>query len=351
MKKFKIEDRYIGLNEPVFIIAEAGVNHNGSLEMAIRMVDVAIASGADAIKFQTFTADEISTKNAPKAAYHIRTTGDDDAQSWYSLLKSQELSYDDHVQLIKYCKNKNIIFLSTPYSRSGVDMLYELGVSAFKIASTDLNNLPFLEYVANKKRPMIISTAMSEMREVSESIKCIRAAGLEDIVVMQCTGNYPADVMHSNLRVIDTYRKEFGCLVGFSDHTLDFINPIAATALGACVYEKHFTLDRSLPGPDHPMSLTPDELLKTVCDIRATEGALGSATKFVLETELDNRKKLRKSLVACDNFPVGTLITEDMIGIKRPGTGMEPRDIKLIIGRRLIKGVVKDQLIEVGFFE
>ncbi len=351
MKQIEINGRYIGPNTPVFVIAEAGVNHNGSIEMAKKMVDVATSSGADAIKFQTFTADEISTKNAPKASYHIRTTGNDQHQSWHALLKTQELTYDAHVQLINYCKSKNIIFMSTPYGKMSVDMLNDLGVSAFKIASTDLNNLPFLEYVASKKKPMIISTAMSNIEEVSEAIQSIRDAGLNDIVVMQCTGNYPTELKHSNLRVIDTYRRRFDCLVGFSDHTLDFVNPVAATALGVCIYEKHFTLDRSLPGPDHSMSLTPSELKRTIFEIRATESALGSMDKIVLDVERENRDKLRKSLVASSDFPIGTLITSDMVQIKRPGTGMRPKDLNLIVGRRLTKNIVKDELFKVEFVE
>ena len=340
-----IQNRKIGDGHPVFFIAEAGVNHNGSLELAHQLIDVAVDAGVDAIKFQTFKAKNLNTKIAPKSTYHIETTGNDEKQTWFELLQTQEMSREMHLDLIKYCQAKNIIFLSTPYDLESVELLDQLGVPAFKLASTDTNNLSLIRHIARKRKPLIISTAMCEMSEVMQAVEAIRSENLEDFVVLQCTGNYPAQLGDSHLRVITTYREKFQCLVGYSDHTLEIINPIAAIALGACVYEKHFTIDKSLPGPDHRSSLSPDELKETVRVIRLTEKALGCAEKFSLPSEQENRLKLRKSLVAATGIFKGTRLTRELIAIKRPGTGISPSSMEDYLGRELVVDVQEDSVL------
>ena len=348
---FKIQNKMVGTGHSLFFIAEAGVNHNGSIKLGKQLVDVAVEAGADAVKFQTFITENIITLNAPKSTYHIETTGSDNKQTWFELLKTQEMSRQMHLQIIEYCNKKRIIFLSTPYDEQSVDLLDELNVAAFKVASTDTNNLPLLRYMALKKRPMILSTAMATMEEVEESVAAVREKGLNDIAVLQCTGNYPARLTDSNLRVINTYRKKLHCVVGYSDHTPDVINPIAATAMGAKIYEKHFTLNKTLPGPDHRMSLDPEELKQTVKAIRKTEGALGRSEKQVLEVEKENRLLLRKSLVADKDINKGDLILRNMIAIKRPGTGLSPSKLERIIGKRAKVDIPKDSMLTNEIFD
>jgi N-acetylneuraminate synthase/N,N'-diacetyllegionaminate synthase len=332
--EFKIQNKMVGDGHPVFFIAEAGVNHNGSIGIGKKLIDKAVESCADAVKFQTFKTENIITPGAPKATYHVETTGGDKEQSWFELLKTQEMSRDMHVELIEYCNQKEIIFLSTPYDEESVDLLVELNVPAFKIASTDTSNIPLLSYIAQKGHPMIISTAMATMEEVEEAVKTIREQGMEDFAVLQCTGNYPSQLEDSNLQVLQTYREKLKCIIGYSDHTEELINPVAATAMGAKIYEKHFTLDKSLPGPDHRMSLEPAELKKTVQAIRDVEKAIGSADKQVLEVERENRKKLRKSIVANTEIKQGAIIIKEMIAIKRPGIGIPPGLFESILGRK-----------------
>ena len=340
-----IQNRKIGDGHPVFVIAEAGVNHNGDLELGKKLIEVAKDAGADAVKFQSFKAEKLNTRTAPKSTYHIETTGSDKQQSWYELLKTQEISYKMHQQLIAHCKEKDIIFLSTPYDESSADTLDELGVPAFKLASTDTNNFPLIRHIARKQKPFILSTAMCDMEEVEEAVKIIRDEDLKDLVVLQCTGNYPARLEKSHLRVILSYREILQCLVGYSDHTSEMINPIAAVALGACVYEKHFTLDKSLPGPDHRMSLSPDELRETVQVIRLTEKALGGSEKYVLPSEQENRVKLRKSLVTATSISQGVQLTEKMITVKRPGTGIPPSRLEHYLGKTINVDVEEDSVL------
>ncbi|MBT6226058.1 MAG: N-acetylneuraminate synthase [Candidatus Scalindua sp.] len=350
MIEIEIQGRKIGDGYPVFFIAEAGVNHNGSLELALQLVSVAAEAGADAVKFQTFNADSLNTRTAPKSSYHVETTGTDEMQSWYELLKTQELSREMHIELKEYCLKKKIIFLSTPYDHESADLLEELGIPAFKTASTDTNNIPLLKYLARKGRPMIISTAMATMQEVEYAVDAVRGEGLDEIVVLQCTGNYPARLEDSNLRVMETYRRQLNCLVGFSDHVSEMINPIAATAFGACVYEKHFTVDKELPGPDHRMSLDSKELKDTIKAIRLTEKALGRSEKIVLDSEKENRVKLRKSLVAAVNIPKGTRITDDMIAVKRPGNGIPPSELENILHRESKMDIHSDSHLKESMF-
>jgi len=327
MRSLKIGNKKIGPGFPVFFIAEAGVNHNGSLKNAIKMVDAAKDSGADAIKFQSFKTNSLILPNALKSKYHIETTGSDKKQTWYDQLKTQELSDEMHYKIIQYCKKKKIIFLSTPYDEQSVDLLEKMRVKAYKVASTDNSNIPLIRYIAKKKKPMIVSTAMANMQEICDLVNCIKKYIPNKFVLMQCTGNYPAKNSDSNLNVMLTYKKNFNCLYGYSDHTLDFINPVAATALGATVYEKHFTLNKRMFGPDHRMSLLPSELKKTIDIIRQTTLALGIEKKEVLKSEKQNRLRLKKSLVSKHFIVKGKRLNKSMFVIKRPGTGMLPKKI------------------------
>ena len=343
----KIGNKFIGPNHPVFFIAEAGVNHNGSLKLGKQLIDAAVDAGADAVKFQTFKADELNTFSAPKSSYHIETTGSDSKQTWFDLLRTQEIDYEMHRELISYCKKSGIIFLSTPYGHQSADLLESLNIPAYKIASTDTNNFPLLEYIAKKGKPMILSTAFTNFEEIIEAVSVVRNTGLTEIAVLQCTGNYPSKIEDSNLNIIETFKDKLNCIVGYSDHTPYLINPIAATALGAKIYEKHFTIDRNFEGPDHRMSLEPHELKETVSCIRKTEKSLGSFVKKVLPDEEENRIKLRKSVVSIKDIDAGEKIVSDMLAIKRPGTGIPPKDIVSIIGKKAKQFIPKDQPINI----
>ncbi len=351
MKTLKIGNKSIGQGFPVFFIAEAGVNHNGSLKLALKMVDVAKDAGADAIKFQTFNTNNLILPNAPKSKYHVETTGSDKKQRWYDLLKMQELSYQMHKKIIEHCKKRKIIFLSTPYDKESVDMLEKLKVKAYKVASTDNNNIPLLRYMAKKGKPMFISTAMTNLSEIQDSVNCVKKYIPNKFVLMQCTGNYPSVSSDSNLKVMLTYKRLFNCLYGYSDHTLEYTNPIAATSLGASVYEKHFTLNKKMYGPDHRMSLLPSELKKTIQIIRQTTLALGVEKKVVLKSEKYNRIKLKKSLVSTNFIKKGEKLNKNMLAIKRPGTGLLPKKIYTIGNYVALKNIKPNSVIKLNMIK
>ena len=348
-KEIKIENKTIGENHPVFIIAEAGVNHNGNMDMAKKLIDLAVDIKADAIKFQSFKAEKLNTKNATKADYHIKTTGK--KGSWFDLLKSQELSKEDHKTLFKYCNKKGIIFLSTPYDEDSSDLLDKLEVSAFKIASTDLTNLPLLEHIAKKKKPIILSTGLSNYSEIKEAIDTIKNQGNEDIIVLQCTSDYPAKIEDANLSVMNHIKKKFDVLVGYSDHTLNDILAIASTIQGSCLYEKHFTIDRTLPGPDHRASVEPKELKKIIKKIRISETVMGDIKNKPAKSEIKNINKLRKSVVAAKNIKKGEVLTRDKLFIKRPGTGLHPRNLKKLLNKKAKRNIKKDELLNFEMVE
>ncbi len=316
----------IGPGCPCFVIAEAGVNHNGDLARALEMVDIAAAAGADAVKFQTFKTENLITRTAPKAQYHIETTGDDRHQSWFNLLKTQELTEEMHVALMERCREKSILFMSTPYDEDSVDLLHRLGVVVYKVASTDANNISLLEYMADKGLPMFLSTAMSTLKELELSVAAIRRRGLQDLVVMQCTGDYPSVDTDANLRAIQTIARRFDLLTGYSDHVPGAYGAVAAVALGACVYEKHFTIDRNLPGPDHRASSEPAELAELISAIRSTERMLGDGVKRVMPSEEKNRNRLRKSIVAARPLPAGSTLGRDDVRVLRTGGLGMPAD-------------------------
>ena len=352
MKKIKIKNKFIGDNYPIFFIAEAGVNHNGSMKYAKKLIDIAKTSGADAVKFQSFITEEIILPNAPKSTYHIETTGPNKKQTWMELLKTQEISKPMLKELIKYSNRKNIIFLSTPYDEKSADLLDSFNIPAFKIASTDTNNHKLLIHISKKRKPIILSTAMSTAEEVKTSVNLLLKNNVKDIILMHCTGSYPTKLKDSNLNVLKSYKRLFAnkCLYGYSDHTKEFINPIAAVAIGISAYEKHFTLDKKLPGPDHRMSLSPKELKKTITLIRETELALGSYNKKVLKCEVENRKKLKKSLVANENISKGIKIKNHLITAKRPGFGILPSKISEIIGLKAKKNIKKNTVLKKNMF-
>jgi N,N'-diacetyllegionaminate synthase len=347
MKAIRLTDQvFIGPGHPCFVIAEAGVNHNGDLARALEMVSIAAETGADAVKFQTFKTENIITRTAPKAQYHIETTGDDQHQSWFDLLKTQELSEEMHVALMKRCQELNILFMSTPYDHESVDLLHRLGVVAFKIASTDANNISLLEYIADKGLPMILSSAMSNMDELDASVAAIRGRGLHDLTVMQCTGNYPSSDTEANLRAIQTMAQRFDLPTGYSDHVPGTYAAVAAVALGACVYEKHFTLDRNLPGPDHRASLEPAELKELISAIRSTERMLGDGVKRVMPGEVKNRMLLRKSIVAARPVAAGIAIgRDDLRVIRAGGLGLSADRYYDVLGRTTQVALTVDEPI------
>lgn len=343
MQNIQVANKIIGPGQPVFVIAEAGVNHNGDLKMARALIDVAVEAGADAVKFQTFSADRLVTTDAPKAEYQLQTTGD--AESQFEMLKRLELSADAHRELQSYCHERGIIFLSTPFDEEAVDLLDELGVPAFKISSGDLTNSTLLEYVASKGKPVIISTGMSELSELIEAVSVLNTAGCENPVLLHCVSNYPADPAEINLRAMNTMRSAFDVPVGFSDHTAGIHISLAAVALGACVIEKHFTLDRTLPGPDHRASLEPAELRELVRSIRSVESALGNGRKVPAASEIETAKAARRSLVAARNIPAGATLERDMVAMRRPGTGIPPAMLGTLLGRRAGRDIAAGTLL------
>jgi N-acetylneuraminate synthase len=331
MNTLDIAGRTIGTNQPCFIIAEAGVNHNGDLSLAHELIDAASQAGVDAIKFQTFQAERLVTTDAPKAEYQLETTNAGESQ--FEMLRRLELDADAHRALIAHCRDKNILFLSTPFDETSADLLEQLGVPAFKTPSGEITNLPYLRHVARKGKPMIVSTGMAFLGEVETAVRTIEAAGNHSFALLHCVSNYPANPADINLRAMQTMARAFGVAVGYSDHTPGIEVSLAAVALGACIIEKHFTLDRSLPGPDHQASAEPAELAALVRGIRIVEAALGDGRKQPAASEANTAAVARKSLVAACDIPAGATLTETMIVLKRPGTGLPPAMREYLIGR------------------
>jgi N,N'-diacetyllegionaminate synthase len=327
----------------VFIIAEAGVNHNGSLDLALRLVDAAKASGADAVKFQTFRADLLATRSAHKAPYQERTTAR--AESQFEMLQRLELDAGAHQRLIDHCRQIGIQFLSSPFDTQSADLLATMDVPLFKVPSGEITNLPFLQHVARKGRPVILSTGMSTLGEVEEAVHVLQVAGASQVTLLHCVTEYPAPYAEVNLRAMQTLKTAFGLPVGYSDHTPGIDIAIAAVALGAEVIEKHFTLDRSLPGPDHAASLEPGELQQMVAAIRHVEAALGTGIKAPAPCELPNISVARKSVVAARALPAGHQLTTEDLDIKRPGNGLAPKLLPALIGRTLRADLDKDEVI------
>ena len=338
-----VAGRKVGPGHPCFIIAEAGVNHNGDPQLAHRLVDAAVEAGADAVKFQTFTTERVISRDAPKANYQVETTGTEESQ--FDMVKALELPREAFAQLMAHCQERNILFLSTPFDHESIDLLAGLGVEAFKIASGEITNLPLLEHVARNGKPMFVSTGMANIGEVETAVRTIEQAGNPDKVLLHCVSNYPAAPADVNLRAMDTMARAFGVPVGYSDHTLGLEVPLAAVALGASVIEKHFTLDRSMTGPDHRASLEPDELARMVSGIRTVQESLGHGRKEPAASEANTSSVARKSLVAARDLTAGTVLTEDMIDIKRPGHGLPPSVRLNLVGRTVRIDVAEDNLL------
>jgi len=324
----------------VYIIAEAGVNHNGSMEMAFKLIDKAKEAGADCVKFQTFKAEQIVTKESPKAAYQLEVT--DKQESQYEMLKKLELQKEDFLLLKEYCEKKGIDFMSTPYNFEDADLLNEIGVSAFKIASGQIAELPFLKYVASFRKKMIVSTGMANMREVTDAVKAMWIAGNNDIIVLQCNTDYPSKIEDTNLLAMCTMRDELRIHVGYSCHVPGNLACFAAVALGAEIIEKHFTLDKKLPGPDHSSSLEPAEFKELVDGIRTIEKCFGSGVKIPSDAEQKNMYGMRRSLVAKVDLKAGTIIRKEHIAFKRPMNGLSPNFYEHIIGKKLNFDLKKD---------
>ena len=327
-----------------FIIAEVGVNHNGSVDIAKKMIDTAKACGVDAVKFQTFVSENLVSRFAEKAEYQKETTGKDESQ--LAMIKKLELSYDDFRDLKSYAESMGLEFMSTPFDHESIDFLAELGMDIFKIPSGEITNLPYLMKIAKLKRRVILSTGMSTLQEIKEAIAILKNYGTDDITLLHCNTAYPTPYRDVNLNAMKTLRDSFGLPVGYSDHTKGIEVPIAAVALGAVVIEKHFTLDRNMEGPDHKASLEPDELKQMVTSIRNIENALGNSEKELTESEAVNRDIARKSIVAKCDIKAGTVFSEGNITVKRPGNGISPMKWFEVLGKKAPRDFEYDELIE-----
>ena len=335
------------ISAPTLVIAEAGVNHNGSLELAFELIDAASDAGADVVKFQTFKAEKLVTQSATKADYQLEST--DSKETQFEMIKKLELSYDMHLKLISRCKEKGIRFSSTGFDVSSVDVLIELGVDFLKVPSGEITNLPYLRHVGSKGLPIILSTGMSSMQEVKGGVRLLEQAGSKksDITALHCNTEYPTPMEDVNLRAMLSMENELGVKVGYSDHTLGIEVPIAAVVLGATVIEKHFTLDRTMEGPDHAASLEPDELKQMVASIRNIEEAMGDGLKMPSKSERDNIRVVRKSIVASKNIKAGEKFTEENLAVKRPGTGISPLRWDELLGIESNKDFQADELISI----
>ena len=328
------------------IIAEAGVNHNGDISLAKQLIDVAADAGADRVKFQTFTADKLVTIYAKKAGYQTQAT--DAVESQYTMLRRLELTRDMHINLNKYCKSRGIQFFSTGFDPESIDLLVELGLDSFKVPSGEITNLPYLRHVGKYEKPVILSTGMATLDEIECALNILVQAGTprEGITVLHCNTEYPTPMTDVNLRAMLTIRDTFDVQVGYSDHTAGIEVAIAAVALGATVIEKHFTLDRSLPGPDHQASLEPEQLKAMVIAIRNIEKAMGDGVKRPSASELINKPIARKSLVAMRTIHEGELFSKENLTVKRPGTGVSPMLWDKVLGCKSLRDYEVDELIE-----
>jgi len=328
MKNVQIENRWIGEGEPCFIIAEVGSNHDGKFSQAMKLIDIASEARADAVKFQIFSADTLYSENAPV----------------FSVIKENELPREWLGQLAEYARDKDIMFFATPFDKKAVDELEEIGVQCYKWASLEIVNLPLLRYTATKKKPMILSTGLCDLAAIQEALNVIYAVGNEDVILLHCASlfEYPQKPNQVNLRMIDTMRKAFDIPVGFSDHTLSIVIPATAVGRGACVIEKHFTLDRKLKGPDHSFALEPQEFQEMVKAIREVEASLGSPVKKAISEE-EKAIPQRPSIIAGTDISEGTVITNDMLITKRPGFGIAPKFLDVVIGRKAKKSIKRGE--------
>ncbi len=345
----KIGNKFIGNENSVFIIAEAGVNHNGDINIAKMLVDKAVFAGVDAIKFQTFKTEKLVTGYANMAEYQKNNIGKVDSQ--FNMLKKLELSYESFIELQEYCKVKGIMFLSTPFDFESADFLSSIDMEAFKISSGDLTNIPLLQHIARFNKPIILSSGMATLSEIEEALNAIYSLENKEVAVLHCTSNYPASIQSVNLNAINTIKNAFKVVSGYSDHTEGITIPIAAVAMGANVVEKHFTLDKAMEGPDHKASLNPIELKEMVRAIRNVEEALGTGIKRYNSSEIDTIKAARKSIVAARDIKAGECIDLIDLDYKRPGTGLSPKFYTDIIGRKINRNVKMDEQITLNMVE
>lgn len=328
----------------VFIIAEAGVNHNGNIKLAKELIEKAAWAGADAVKFQSFKAEKLVSKHAEKAEYQKETTGNDESQ--FDMIKKLELDYEKHQELIDYCEKNNIMFLSSAFDLESIDLLNNLQMGIWKIPSGEITNLPYLRKIGKLNKKTILSTGMANLGEIEKALNILKEAGTTDITVLHCNTEYPTPMKDVNLNAMNTIRDEFKVKVGYSDHTLGLEISIAAVAMGAELIEKHFTLDNTMEGPDHRASLEPKELKAMVDAIRNIECAMGAGIKEPSESEFKNKSIARKSIVAEKKIKKGDIFTEENLGIKRPGTGICPMDWDFVVGKIATKDFVEDELIQ-----
>jgi len=366
MKKIQIKNKIIGESNPCFIIAEAGVNHNGSIEKAKKLIDIAKDAKVDAVKFQTWITEEIVTKNSDICEYQKNNTGE---TNQFDMIKKLELSFNEFKILKEYADSKNIIFMSTPDDEKSADFLHSIGMPAFKIGSGELTNHRMLKKIAEKKYPIILSTGMANLEEVKEAVKVVQAVGCNKLLLLHCTSNYPAKLETVNLLAMKTLEKEFNVLTGYSDHTEGIQVPILAALMGAKVIEKHYTYDKNACGPDHKASLSPSELKQMVKEIREIDNLsaekkekklksipkyeliLGDGKKIPTKSEEAVKKIVRKSIVAARNIQKGEKITEEMLVFKRPGTGLQPAQIKVIINKTAKTNILKDDILKKEMLE
>jgi N,N'-diacetyllegionaminate synthase len=339
-------ERRVGEGEPCFIIAEAGVNHNGDLQIAHELIDIAVEAKADAIKFQTFKTEQVISPEAPQATYQIQNTGI--VESQMDMVRKLELPFSAFRELQSYCSSRKIMFLSTPFDHESADFLKELAVPAIKIASGEITNLQFLDHIARLETPLILSTGMSTLAEVGRAVETIQAAANDELILLQCVSNYPAQPASINLRAMRTMAESFRVPVGYSDHTIGLEIAFAAVALGACIVEKHFTVDRNLPGPDHCASLKPSELTALVHGIRNIEVAKGDGDKRPALEEKNTIEVARRSLAAAHFIPAGTILTEWMIAMLRPGTGLAPAMRSQLLGRQVRRDIQPGSLLSLN---
>jgi N-acetylneuraminate synthase/N,N'-diacetyllegionaminate synthase len=328
--KIKIGEKWIGRDKPVFVIAEGGINHNGSLKIAKKLVLAAKESGANAIKFQTFKASDLAS---PKSEY-------------FKIFEKLELKDEEFEEISDYAKSNKIIFLSTPFGEQSVDLLNRIKVPAFKIASGDLTHIPLIEYVARKNKPVIISTGLANINEIREAVKTITNTGNKKIVILHSVSSYPTPPNEANLRAIRNLQEKFPFPIGYSDNGADNLVPVIAVAMGAKIIEKHFTLDKKMPGPDHNLSADPSELIELVRNIQATEKMLGDGIKKCQASELKNLIAARRSITMEMSIGKNTKLLKNMIGIKRPATGIEPKFIKKVIGKRVKKKMFANESLK-----
>lgn len=348
MSKIEIGGRSVGDGAPCYVIAEAGVNHNGDLALGRKLVDAAADAGADAVKFQTYTTERVTVREAPKAQYQIETTGASESQ--FDMLKRLELDEAGHRELLRRAHERGIQFISTPFDELSADFLESLGVPAFKIPSGEITNHPFLAHVAKKGKPMIVSTGTASLAEVSAALNAIRAAGPTPLAVLHCVSAYPAAPADANLRAMKTMADAFGVPIGYSDHTLGATVSLAAAALGASIIEKHLTLDRQLPGPDHRASLEPGEMKDMIDGIRTIASALGHGRKEPTLAEADVAAVSRKSIVSARQIPAGTVIAIDDLVMKNPGSGISPASLDQVLGKVTLQEIPADTILTLGMF-